>query len=447
MAETTERPEQMPEVEKLDYQPVSGWAVAAAAVAGVNVLIILVGGGIALYSWSPYLLPPWTLLVPASGLALALGAQAHIRRSEGTRAGASLARASWWTCLLLGAIYLSFYAATFMAVRSQADSFVHEWFNLLRKGDPKSANLAFLYTQPPERRLGVSPDDEVQLKTRFDIGPLGDRGPLSTFRSSVLTHVIEQGGEEAKLEGRGVQSWEFAEGRYRVVRAYHITTPEGELDVTLTAIGAESKNRAYEGRQWHLFWSENTVSNAKASAFGNQISLLRLQGHKFLEGWKQKLLSGTPENLESAYLDTRPPAEQEKARAEYRAGKADLRGLLDTRNLRAEDEAARAAAVRRVESLFQPARDDDLHLVSMDVQPGGSRRWERTKDGRIVFTFDSNLIFTVAKVPRYRCELGIGVESSPGAVEKGESAGWRVVRIEMLTVKDPFKPRGISGPE
>src|SRR5262245_35052291 len=126
MAETTDSPAIAPgpmpttETEARDYRPLSGWAVASVLAAAVYVIVVVVGGGIALYTWSPYLLPLWTLALPVAGMALAAVALFHIRHSEGTRAGVPLARASLWTCLLLGLIYLSFYAATFLAVRRQA---------------------------------------------------------------------------------------------------------------------------------------------------------------------------------------------------------------------------------------------------------------------------------------------------------------------------------------
>src|SRR5262249_14879252 len=143
-------PMPLTETEAHEYRPVSGWAIASLLVAGVYTLIVGVGGGIALFTFSPYLLPMWTLLLPAVGLGLSLYAQFTIRQSEGTRTGAGLARTSWWVCLLLSVIYLSFYGATATAIRLQADNSVRDWFELARAG---KINEAFLRTIRPEQRL------------------------------------------------------------------------------------------------------------------------------------------------------------------------------------------------------------------------------------------------------------------------------------------------------
>jgi hypothetical protein len=444
MAETSDRPGfaagPMPttEVEAQEYQPVSGWAIASVLVAAAYVVIIVLGGGIALWTWSPYLLPMWTLLLPLAGLALAWAAQLHIRKSEGTRAGARLARASWWTCLLLGVIYVSFYASTFMAVRQQADKHVRDWFELLKAG---KVNEAFLKTKPPEERQTVSPHDENMLRARFDQGAMGGRGALSAFRFHEIVQLVQTGGAESQLEGLGVQDWQFTEGRYRVTRMYRITTPDGEVDVSITAIGAESKSRAYEGRQWHVFWDSSTLERAKLTERGERISIVRYQGLKFLERWREKLAAGTPKSLEEAYLDTQPVAEPEREakRAAFRAGKIELRGFIDREHLRADDEALRGALMTAIDGLFRPRAEDQIAFSHMTVSISGRRGWEKTADDRLRFTYSGELLF-VQKVPKLRCEVSLVVESEPGAIASGQSASWRILRMELLQVSDPLKP-------
>lgn len=441
MAETSERPTAVPapppDPEALEYRPVSGWAVASLLVTGIYVVVVLVGGGVALYTWSPYLLPLWSLALPVAGLVLALAAQWHIRRSEGTRAGAGLARASWWTCLLLVLIYLSFYASTFMAVRQQADNRVREWFELLRAG---KVNEAFLKTQPPEQRQNVSPDpkDEHLLRARFDSGQPGQRGALTIFRSSELTRLIQQGGQESQIEGHGVQDWQFSEGVYSITRLYHITTPEGEIEVTITARGAENKARPADGRQWYLPWEQASITRGRPTAFGELIQDLRTQGFLFLDEWKKKIATGTVESLESAYLDIHPAAERAAKQAAYRAGKIDVKGFVNSEQLRADDEAARKATVEAVENLFRQRGDEELRVLSLDVTFAGDRRWEQVQ-GRLRFAFAGNLLLGVGTAPKYRCSLILVAESAPGAAESGKAESWRVLRLDIITAVDPLR--------
>lgn len=440
MAETTDRPALIPApppaAEAQEYRPVSGWAVASVLVTGIFVVVVLVGGGIALYTWSPYLLPLWSLILPVAGLALALVAQRDVRRAEGTRAGAGLARACLWTCLLLGLIYISFYASTFLAIRQQADQRVREWFDLLRAGQ---VNEAFLKTQPPDQRQNVSAQDERMLRTRFDIGQMGAKGPLSTFRSSELARFIQQGGKESQIEGRGVQDWQFSEGVYTVTRLYLITTPEGEMEVTLTARGAESKARGSEGRQWYLPWDQVSVTRGRPSPFGERIADLRAQGHRALEEWKQKLATGTPDALESAYLDTQPVAERPARGAAYRAGKIDVKGLVNTEYLRADDEAVRKATVEAIEGMFRVRGDEELKPMNLTITFGGDRGWEQVQ-GRLRFSYAGDLLLGLGKLPKFRCDIVLIMESAPGAAESGKSDEWRLLRIDMITALDPLRP-------
>lgn len=428
----------MPTVEKeaQEYRPVSGWAVASMLVAAAYIVIVVFGGGIALYSWSPFLLPLWTLLLPVLGCTLALWAQYQIRQAEGTRAGGGLARASWWICLLLGVIYVSFFAATSMAVRFQADRSVQEWFELVRTN---KLNEAFLRSVRPDLRVNVSPDDESMLRTRFGIASAGTGGqsPLSTFRSSQLVHLIQQGGSESRLKGLGVEEWQFVDGGYKVKRRYHLTTPEGELEVAITTASVESKMGQYTGRQWFLEWDNQAlVRNAKLTPQGEKMVGLRLEGHKFLDDWRRKILSGATDNLEQAYLETQPIAERKDKAAAYKAGKLELKGILDQDSYRGDTEAWRKAAQGLLGTFFRPTIDDQPQVQHLVVHRTGSRRWEKVQD-RLRFSYDGEMHFTAGKGTFYRAELNVVLESEPGAAEKGQSRDWRVVRIEFSQAQEP----------
>src|SRR5262249_822414 len=155
-------------------------------------------------------------------------------------------------------------------------------------------NEAFLRTIRPEQRLNVSPEDENLLRARFDMTAFSARGGLSMFRSSELVHLIQQGGQESQIEPLGVQDWQFTEAGYRVARLYKVTTPEGEVEVVFITVSAESKTRAYEGRQWHVYWDHASLPPARLTAYGQRLTGLRMQAFGFADAWKNKVLSGTP---------------------------------------------------------------------------------------------------------------------------------------------------------
>ena len=60
------------------------------------------------------------------GIVFSLIGQKQIQNSEGTRAGAKLARLGIWLSLLSGLGYLSYYYVTGLALQSQANAFLME---------------------------------------------------------------------------------------------------------------------------------------------------------------------------------------------------------------------------------------------------------------------------------------------------------------------------------
>src|SRR4051812_18412677 len=85
----------------VEYRPVAPLAIAALGVAVLTTAIVLV---IAISSQAKgqAILAGWVVVLAVVGLGLSLAARWQVRQSEGTRAGAGLAKASLWLCLLSG---------------------------------------------------------------------------------------------------------------------------------------------------------------------------------------------------------------------------------------------------------------------------------------------------------------------------------------------------------
>src|SRR5262249_59006333 len=121
------------------YQPLSGLAVAAIAVAGVYSGALAVFGIVALITGTPLALAFWILIFPVVAMVLAVVARQQIRYSEGTRTGLTLTTWAWWLSVVFGLGYLAFYVGTFLAVWWQAESQMKSFFELGRKGHTPEA--------------------------------------------------------------------------------------------------------------------------------------------------------------------------------------------------------------------------------------------------------------------------------------------------------------------
>ena len=100
MTETTDRPQVPPDVvlpgESLvpspplsaeTYQPLSLLAMAGFGLAVAYTLLVVVGGVIALFTRTPWLMPYWTFMIPVAAVVVCWSARSRICASEGTLSG------------------------------------------------------------------------------------------------------------------------------------------------------------------------------------------------------------------------------------------------------------------------------------------------------------------------------------------------------------------------
>jgi hypothetical protein len=316
MAEPTPTAAAERPAETLVYRPLSGLAIAGLVCGILYAALVVFSLLFAFFRREPYFLPSWLLALAVAGAALSLVALRQIRNSEGTRAGAALARWGLWLSVLSGLGVGTFAWVSGLAVERQANEFLMEkgkgdrwsgFFPLLLEGDIPAA---FLLTEPPRRRLEANPNSLKEMEARFDI-PFESRSPkglLTAFRESDFVRVLQQPyNPRPTVTPLGVKSWGYEGGGYKVVRTYRISTPEGEFDlpVTVQSIDPEAPG---EPRRWRVLWGPNMgMTLVKLTPKGKEMDRVRLSAALFANAWLEWLHF---RNLPDVYLLTRAPAER-----------------------------------------------------------------------------------------------------------------------------------------
>jgi hypothetical protein len=269
-----------------------GLAVAgAAAVLGLGSLVVFSGS-------NPWLLPDvmWVVVVAAGVVSwLALG---RIQASEGTLSGTSLARWGLGLSLFFGINYAAYLASNVLAFRSQARACADEFLDLLRQGD---VNGAFIRTLETGSRPGPGVDPRPELEVKHNTSRTPDGGMLSQFDHSDLVRLLRLGGPSTTFEPQAVSA-DLEGGTYRGTLHYKATTPHGNFEVTVTAVG---KDTAGSGRrQWHVVQNGTGIVRPLSwTDEGIHLNELARATREFARQWGQKWVKG---QVEEAYLDTLP---------------------------------------------------------------------------------------------------------------------------------------------
>ena len=231
------------------YVPVSWLAVAAAAVAGFFVFLLLVMGIIAFRAHRP-LLEEELLIFAVLAIVLSFAARRVVRNSEGTRTGTlfgiDLPNAAWWVGLVAGLGYGSYLLAIEYSIRSDAKNEVQAWSALILKGDPESLTRAFHRTQDPNQRKGIRADDTAQLEGRWG-------REITSFKQCDLVRIISRN-PGSKIEIGGLRAWQFRT-TVDVVYSATLTCPEGTFPIHIPLKGVDSTAGSEGGRQWQIEFS------------------------------------------------------------------------------------------------------------------------------------------------------------------------------------------------
>lgn len=481
MAESTAFPKPR-EANDVGYQRISGFAVAGLVVGTLFVLFLLIQVVVGLLSHSTVLLPLWLEFFAALGVCLSLIGMRTIRNSDGTLAGLKIAKVGLWLSLVSGLGYGSYYGATYLAVRQQADAYVQSWFDTLRKG---KINQAFLMTKPAEVARTANPDDERTMQTRFNALPASaprggvKAGELDLFRNNEIIYMLKQGGDATKVTSLGVRSWEHREGTYMVKRVYGVETPEGSFLVQISAVGKDGADAADKGRSWYVPFLETAVDkdSLKKSKLGTHLDQMRFSGAEFLNKWGKMLLAG---QVEAAYLKTLEPKDDlvlssrvflrsltnalgalmnldrgsvvnaiasctptdrgtlrkvEMPGFELAFNKA---GLLDFSKMTGDDKAARDAAEEALRNMLAHQGSPNAVIAAVVAKASCTRKlWSVDADKRVLFPLDCQIYLGApGSTARYYADCVAWLQSEPGDLESTKNPTWRLTKVEVLRAAD-----------
>jgi hypothetical protein len=289
--------------EPLAYRPISGWAIAGFATGCLFALVVVISAIVAfLQGGAPVFFPELTIGLAVVGIGLSLYGQRHVQTSEGTRAGADLARWGFRLNLISGLVYFSYYFVTAFALQSQANDFVMNkkdddsgFFPRLIDGssNPTEHNAAFLLTQAPNAR-GVRPENEAGLRERYDKPTReGTGGLLTQFREKELLSRIlyKQLGKEAVITPQAVLNWGYDKNSYKIHRVYHIKTKEVEVEYALAVFSVEPE-AAGQSRKWFVNLTLSGPKSIHLTPLGDGILRLRQGANEALAERLKELKKG-----------------------------------------------------------------------------------------------------------------------------------------------------------
>ena len=435
MAETTDHPPDpkglaaplpaapalAPDEAPKSYSSLSLLAVSGLGAAVLYALVVGVGGAIALFNRTPWVLPLWSLAVPVAAVVLCWAARVRIQNSEGALTGARLAVWGVWLSLVVGLLYAAYYSACYLSITQMAGAVADEWFDDLKND---RIDKAFLLGLPPPR-----PADNAGLRARleleFDRGPDGS-GQLSLFRGSQFVRQIEQGGTATQVQLLGVKDWDSVPGGgYEVQLTYRVSTPYLSSEVVIPVVSVNNADDS-GGRQWYVK-TPQTASPAAISADGRRMIDQMNAARTTAPAWIGKLGKW---NWDQAYLETLPPAERERLSKE-RGPKFDegLKAFRDGGLVRADPamfwagDKDRDAIIGEMKGLFGRGGASPDRMVLSPAPPTYQREPDRTRIG-----FD----LTVPLTPRYLVHGRLMVTADG---DDPSPTDWRIESLDLISGK------------
>jgi len=442
------------------YRPLSMLAATGFGLAVLFAVLVVVGGVLAYFLRSPWLMPLWTFLLPVLGALLSWLARVRIRNSEGTLSGQALTSWGVGLSLVFGLSYAAYVAAMAMAIRQQADSFARQWLDEVRQGQLEKA---FWYTQrPPRPHLAGSALRNV-LELRFNSPPdLTTPGPYTQFTQSDYVRMLQAAGAQAQIELVSVNGWDYEKGGFQVDLTYHITTPMASFNLAVGVHGSESPAGEFKGRQWYVIEKltgipDNKGSRISLSAEGQALLGLYAEAQELGLRWGHSLTQG---DLFQAFLLTCPAGDRERLAVAQQS--ALVAGLItglpansDVQDLLSRSsEFAAGGSIRAGKDQFwavTPEKHDEIAtevrrvfqgVRSCRVVPPRARHmpvWTRDGDW---LRFAQNVQFMLPQ-PEPKLPFLVEAQVIVGArVDQGKPA-WRIEALELLRgrVANPAPPR------
>ncbi len=460
MVESSAFPSQRQTTNDTGYRRISSFAIGGLAVGLLFVLFLLLQVGAGLLTHSTVLMPLWLEAFAVLGVVLSLMGLRAISQSDGTLAGVKIAKAGIWISLVAGLGYGSYYMATYMAVRQQADAAVQQWFQKISQG---KINEAFLLTLPGNQRRRANPDDQAEMDRLNNPapGPGGAQsrgGVLDLFRYNEIIHLLQQGGTATKVTPMGVREWEEKQGVYVVRRMYDVDCPEAKFLIQVTAMGSEDPTAADKGRTWWVPFMESSVEreSLRKTKLGERIDALRGSGMAFVKDWASEMHAG---QLQKAYLKTLDPKQQKSSdgdakktpppgfEAAYTKG-----GLLDFSSMRVRSPEAKEPVEQALRGYLAGG---DGKMVVLNFAPfftASKRLWSVDADNRLLFPVECKVsIGQPGGMTQFVADVVAWLQSEPGQLDSTADPSWRLTKLEVMQAAtladvDPVKSRQMSPP-
>lgn len=288
--------------DSLAYRPLAPMAVAA-FVLSIIAAVLVIGLVIAARISNRAILSWWVLFPAIIGLALAFFARLQIRNSEGTRVGMGLANFAWWSSLLVCLLYGSYHAATDVAVNQQAKTICDEYIRSVLDNQPEKA---FRLTLEPAQQKAMPPDDLASIRQRFAV-------ELDVFQRSELSRLVKNWDKKVKVDYLGAKEAEQTPTGFKVPLGYRIASPEGEVELTLTAAGTDDPVTGSRG--WKVVFQQSGTNQKeyRRTRLGRIFNELQANGLKYWQPLWKKVTDAGPAALEPKILvEGSPPPEAQR---------------------------------------------------------------------------------------------------------------------------------------
>lgn len=311
------------------YRPLSLGAVAGFSISALYGVVLILCAIAAVLKGAPLLWPLASLLFPLGGAVVSGVAWLFIQRSEGTRAGATLALWGVMLGLGFGLTYTAYYLAKYLVIREQSTSFSRKWINKLAEGEIDGAYLDTI--RPDMRPRETDPARLRETFLRLHNQMADGRGMYDRFSQMQLVQLLHQANGKIEIQSKGLGSWQYVNGGYEVGLQYRIKTPEASWDTQLVVFGSEA--RGSDARQWMVVITQTGMKedSLEYTPLGRTMFEVRRASIQFLQmEWQRRI-----ENRQwfDAFLSTLPSDQRKELRTRFAlptvvAGFANLQSPL-----------------------------------------------------------------------------------------------------------------------
>jgi hypothetical protein len=307
----------------IDYKPLSVPAVLGLVAACLFVVLALVLFGLSLKQGDPFFLAPWTFGLPIAGAALSAVGLWQVAGSEGTRAGAKLARWGLGISLLAGVGYFTYVTFTGLAITQQANAFMtvredNSGFLPRLIGSESDLRQAFLMSLNVAERSNKKPHIQADIDS-LDM-PLGSspRGRFTLFSESPLVKAMREGDPKSvTFEPLAVQEWTFDAGAYKIRRAYRITTDELTFDMPFVFTSTEPSGEG-DKRAWKVEMLRPNLQILSRTALYTKKQPFRQRAFESVADIKTGFLANfAGRRIFDVYLATQAPADRSALKEKY----------------------------------------------------------------------------------------------------------------------------------